>query len=65
MEEVNEALERSAGFVIGSPTLGGHMSTQVLCMQVAMLGLAGQHSWQRHRLLHALVSGRDTDCFTL
>lgn len=29
LAEVESALERSAGFVIGSPTLGGHMPTQV------------------------------------
>ena len=28
-DEVEAALERAAGFVIGSPTLGGHMPTQV------------------------------------
>lgn len=29
LEEVNESISKSAGFVIGSPTLGGHMPTQV------------------------------------
>lgn len=28
LEEVGEAISSSAGFVIGSPTLGGHMPTQ-------------------------------------
>ena len=28
-DEVEKAIERSAGFIIGSPTLGGHMPTQV------------------------------------
>ena len=28
IEEVEEAISRAAGFVIGSPTLGGHMPTQ-------------------------------------
>ncbi len=28
-EEVEEAISKSSGFVIGSPTLGGHMPTQV------------------------------------
>ena len=30
LEEVNESIAKSSGFVIGSPTLGGHMPTQVL-----------------------------------
>lgn len=30
LDEVNEAIGKSAGFVIGSPTLGGHMPTQVV-----------------------------------
>ena len=29
MDEVSETIARSAGFVVGSPTLGGHMPTQV------------------------------------
>ena len=29
LEDVSEAISKSAGFVIGSPTLGGHMPTQV------------------------------------
>ena len=31
LEEVSKAVAESAGFVIGSPTLGGHMPTQVTC----------------------------------
>ena len=31
LEEVTEAISKAAGFVIGSPTLGGHMPTQVPC----------------------------------
>lgn len=29
LDEVSRAISKSAGFVIGSPTLGGHMPTQV------------------------------------
>lgn len=29
LEEISAVLKSSAGFVIGSPTLGGHMPTQV------------------------------------
>lgn len=29
LDEVSKAISESAGFVIGSPTLGGHMPTQV------------------------------------
>ena len=29
LDEVNESIAKSSGFVIGSPTLGGHMPTQV------------------------------------
>ena len=29
LDEVSKAVAESAGFVIGSPTLGGHMPTQV------------------------------------
>ncbi len=29
LEEVAETISKAAGFVIGSPTLGGHMPTQV------------------------------------
>jgi flavorubredoxin len=29
LDEVSKAVSESAGFVIGSPTLGGHMPTQV------------------------------------
>lgn len=29
LDEVSDTIARSAGFVIGSPTLGGHMPTQV------------------------------------
>ena len=29
VDDVNSALARSQGFIIGSPTLGGHMPTQV------------------------------------
>jgi len=29
LDEVSETIARSAGFVVGSPTLGGHMPTQV------------------------------------
>ena len=31
LDEVSKAIAESAGFVIGSPTLGGHMPTQVIC----------------------------------
>ena len=35
LDEVSKAVSKSAGFVIGSPTLGGHMPTQVaLCKTV-------------------------------
>ena len=30
LDEVNETISKSSGFVIGSPTLGGHMPTQVI-----------------------------------
>ena len=36
-EEVDAALERCAGFAVGSPTLGGHMPTQVLAGLGAIL----------------------------
>ena len=36
LEEVNEAIAQSSGFVIGSPTLGGHMPTQVLLYESQM-----------------------------
>ena len=29
LDEVSKAVSESSGFVIGSPTLGGHMPTQV------------------------------------
>ncbi len=29
LDEVVDTIKRSAGFVVGSPTLGGHMPTQV------------------------------------
>lgn len=29
LDEVSRTISKSAGFVIGSPTLGGHMPTQV------------------------------------
>ncbi len=29
LDEVSRAISKSGGFVIGSPTLGGHMPTQV------------------------------------
>lgn len=29
LDEVSLSISKSAGFVIGSPTLGGHMPTQV------------------------------------
>ena len=33
LDEVSDTIARSAGFVIGSPTLGGHMPTQVTTLQ--------------------------------
>ena len=36
LDEVSKAVAESAGFVIGSPTLGGHMPTQVTC-QIPLL----------------------------
>ena len=39
LDEVSRAVSESAGFVIGSPTLGGHMPTQVnfpLCLAVSL-----------------------------
>ncbi len=39
LEEVNESIAKSSGFVIGSPTLGGHMPTQVtLAAQKWLIG---------------------------
>lgn len=40
-EAVNDILKRCQGFAIGSPTLGGHMPTQVLTglQQPCMMGL--------------------------
>lgn len=29
LDEVSKVIKKSAGFVMGSPTLGGHMPTQV------------------------------------
>lgn len=34
LDEVSDTIARSAGFVIGSPTLGGHMPTQVAIRMV-------------------------------
>ena len=38
LDEVSKAVTESAGFVIGSPTLGGHMPTQVThqCLSCAV-----------------------------
>lgn len=38
LDEVSKAVAESAGFVIGSPTLGGHMPTQVTrqCLSCAV-----------------------------
>ena len=41
VEEVERALQGSAGFVIGSPTLGGHMPTQVSTALGAILRGSG------------------------
>ena len=46
LEEVNESISKSSGFVIGSPTLGGHMPTQVThpilpCTRSGVVGKAG------------------------
>ncbi len=37
LDEVSKAVSESAGFVIGSPTLGGHMPTQVSCSSLFAL----------------------------
>ncbi|GIL84269.1 hypothetical protein Vretimale_15926 [Volvox reticuliferus] len=37
LQEVSEAITRSQGFVLGSPTLGGHMPTQVSVAMGAIL----------------------------
>ncbi|GLI66193.1 hypothetical protein VaNZ11_009958 [Volvox africanus] len=37
LQEVSEAVSRSQGFVLGSPTLGGHMPTQVSVAMGAIL----------------------------
>jgi hypothetical protein len=44
LEEVTEAIGKAAGFVIGSPTLGGHMPTQVP-RSPPFLCLGEQHYW--------------------
>ena len=49
-EEVNESIAKSSGFVIGSPTLGGHMPTQVstLCPKHDPTNLFQDTTWGLH-----------------
>lgn len=41
LDDVNDAASRSSGFAIGSPTLGGHMPTQVP-FSISPSGLSGR-----------------------
>ena len=50
LEEVAETVSKAAGFVIGSPTLGGHMPTQVCACSCYWL--------LRHTLLIILSDAR-------
>jgi len=42
LEDVNQSISKSSGFVIGSPTLGGHMPTQVTSTALGS-GYSGTH----------------------
>ena len=57
LDEVSDTIARSAGFVIGSPTLGGHMPTQVPSPYLGVtsyeqrvaadvIALAPAHAWR-------------------